>query len=245
MHKSRKIAIIGCGPPNHTHMYKGKKRSVGEMIAHQITEKSAHKASVHEPPENIRDFPDVKAEAIIIPGSSYNWDNESIVRNDWMKKLLDFIRSVHGKKPILGICFGHQAIALAFGSHILRLGDDVVAEVGAHNVSLTAAGTQDAIFKGVPEQFAAMFSHSFYVQNIPENGVLLAKNDIVEVQGFRLGENTYGVQFHPDYDSEIMSQVVKGDKIKKARNPDEIKLAPETRLDRLVLDNFFQLVAML
>jgi GMP synthase-like glutamine amidotransferase len=41
-------------------------------------------------------------------------------REDWIERLGGFIRSVHGKRPFVGICFGHQMLAHAMGGEVAK-----------------------------------------------------------------------------------------------------------------------------
>ena len=68
------------------------------------------------------DFPEGKFDAYVISGSNKNPDRESIANTPWMRELLSFIRIHHENKvPMLGICFGHQMMAVAFGAKAYKL----------------------------------------------------------------------------------------------------------------------------
>lgn len=94
--------------------------------------------------------------------------------------------------PYLGICFGAQALAAAFGCPVGGR-DDGLAEYGFYPLRATAAGAE--LFDGLTHVFQ---SHYQACLSVPHGGVLLASSEAFDVQAFRLGPAAYGVQFHPD-----------------------------------------------
>ena len=72
--------------------------------------------------------------------------------------LLDVIRTYAGRKPILGVCLGHQAIGQAFGAQLVNLSDVF------HGVQTPCFQTEkDYIFQGIPKQFPVGRYHSWVV----------------------------------------------------------------------------------
>lgn len=94
--------------------------------------------------------------------------------------------------PYLGICFGAQALAAAFGCAVQGRHDGL-AEYGFYSLQATADGAE--LFDGLTHVFQ---SHYQACLSVPEGGVLLASSEAFEVQAFRVGAAAYGVQFHPD-----------------------------------------------
>jgi GMP synthase (glutamine-hydrolysing) len=105
----------------------------------------------------------------------------------WLEELLE--RSV----PTLGICLGSQLIARAAGSWVGPLDEP---EVGWFEVELTKEGAADPVLSALPPRFDALQWHH-YGHGLPEGAVALAQNS-ASLQGFRLGEACWGVQFHPE-----------------------------------------------
>ena len=96
--------------------------------------------------------------------------------------------------PVLGLCLGAQLIARAFGQEVYRFGG---LEVGYPSVYLTPAGQRDALFSGISAEQRVMQMHedSF---DLPQDAVLLMRNDVCENQAFRIGSSIYGIQAHPE-----------------------------------------------
>lgn len=105
-------------------------------------------------------------------------------------------------KPYLGICLGHQLLAVALGGEVARMARP---EVGLGSVSLTEAGRADPIFAGLPERIEAFQWHGVEVTRMPPSAVALAENGACAAQAMRVGENAYGVQFHPEIVGETVA----------------------------------------
>ena len=77
-------------------------------------------------------------------------------------------------------------------------------EIGTTNIELSTAAADDILFNGLPAVFQGHVCHSQTVTRLPENTVHLAKNDFEPNHAFRIGSFAWGVQFHPEYDEDIM-----------------------------------------
>lgn len=110
--------------------------------------------------------------------------------------LLDVIRTYAGKKPILGVCLGHQAIGEFFGGKLENLSDVF------HGVA--TEGTQygtDPIFEGLPQRVIMGRYHSWVVSkdNFPACLEVTAESDEGQVMALRHREyDIHGIQFHPE-----------------------------------------------
>jgi anthranilate synthase component 2 len=110
--------------------------------------------------------------------------------------LLDVIRAYAGRKPILGVCLGHQAIGEVFGAKLVKL-DDVY-----HGVA--TEGTQfgnDEIFSGLPNRITMGRYHSWVVarDGFPDCLEVTAESDDKQIMALRHREyNIRGIQFHPE-----------------------------------------------
>ncbi len=110
--------------------------------------------------------------------------------------LCDVIRRYAGKKPILGVCLGHQAIGEVFGSKLENLSDVF------HGVA--TEGTQfgnDALFSGLPQRITMGRYHSWVVSKeaFPECLEVTAESDEGQIMALKHKElNIRGIQFHPE-----------------------------------------------
>lgn len=104
--------------------------------------------------------------------------------------------------PMVGICFGHQIMAQAFGG---EAGNHLKGpEIGTVSISLTEAAAEDPLFSTLSETFSGHATHTQCALTLPPDGVLLARNDYEPHQAFRYGDHVWGIQFHPEFDEEAM-----------------------------------------
>jgi anthranilate synthase component 2 len=108
----------------------------------------------------------------------------------------EVIKSYAGRKPILGICLGHQAIGEAFGAKLLNIGNVV------HGVATPAHLTvKDYLFEGLPTDIEVGRYHSWVVD---ENGLpacleVTSRSDDGYIMSLRHREfDIRGIQFHPE-----------------------------------------------
>lgn len=108
---------------------------------------------------------------------------------------VDIIKRYVGKKPILGVCLGHQAVGYAHGANIVR------AERLLHGKTSPIIHDGKTIFKDLPNPFEATRYHSLLVeeQSLPLEFEISAWTDEGEIMGIRHRElPVEGVQFHPE-----------------------------------------------
>ena len=110
--------------------------------------------------------------------------------------LLEVIRHYAGRKPILGVCLGHQAIGEVFGGQLTNL------STVFHGVA--TEGTQlgnDYLFDGLPERITMGRYHSWVVdrEGWPEALEVTALSDEGQVMALRHRKmDIHGIQFHPE-----------------------------------------------
>ncbi len=110
--------------------------------------------------------------------------------------LLDVIRTYAGKKPMLGVCLGHQAIGEVFGGKLTNLTDVF------HGVA--TEGTQfgnDYIFDAMPKRITMGRYHSWVVDKagFPNSLEITAESDEGQIMALRHREyDIHGIQFHPE-----------------------------------------------
>ena len=106
------------------------------------------------------------------------------------------IKAYAGRKPILGICLGHQAIGEAFGARLLNIGNVV------HGVATPAHITaQDYLFEGLPDDLEVGRYHSWVVDRdgLPECLEVTGVSDDGYIMSMRHKEyDIRGIQYHPE-----------------------------------------------
>lgn len=111
--------------------------------------------------------------------------------------LLD--RVVPADFPFLGACYGIGTVGAHQGARIdRRFGEPI----GVVDVATTRAGAGDPLLAGLPPTFPAFVGHKEAISELPPGATLLASSATCPVQMFRVGENVYATQFHPELDLE-------------------------------------------
>ncbi|AFM25444.1 type 1 glutamine amidotransferase [Desulfomonile tiedjei] len=108
--------------------------------------------------------------------------------------------------PVIGICGGHQALALAFGGKVGPINgseDDCIpykknpTEKGRHNIFVVA---DDPLFQGMGKTLNLVQNHYDEVKKLPPGFVRLAENDLCRHQIIKHPTKpAYGVQAHTEY----------------------------------------------
>jgi anthranilate synthase component 2 len=110
----------------------------------------------------------------------------------------EVVARLSGRVPILGVCLGHQAIAVAYGGRVVR------ARRVMHGKVSPVHHEGTGIFEGMPSPFMATRYHSLVVdrEGLPAELEITAWTEESEdavIQGLRHREHeTWGVQFHPE-----------------------------------------------
>lgn len=143
---------------------------------------------------------------IIITGSHSFVTDEvpwSVELEKWIPSLLD------AGIPIFGICYGHQLLARAAGGYVDFHPQGK--EIGTARVHLLPDCAQDVLFRSLPQAFPAHVTHSQSVVRLPPEATRLAFNTYEPHHAFRIEDCAWGVQFHPEYNAEIMRCYIKED----------------------------------
>jgi len=95
--------------------------------------------------------------------------------------------------PVLGVCFGHQLLACAFGAQVVRDGRHVLEMVK------TTVVKDDPLFEGLPRSMMLMESRYEVVNSLPDGFTLLARSATSRIATMKHPTRLlYGVQFHPE-----------------------------------------------
>lgn len=98
--------------------------------------------------------------------------------------------------PTLGICLGGQLLALVGGGEVRA--EHGVAERGATRIVPTPDADADPLVRALGSGASMIQNHQDQITALPDGAVLLASSADVVNQAFRLGENVWGLQFHPE-----------------------------------------------
>ncbi|CAA7601041.1 Glutamine amidotransferase type 1 domain protein [Acididesulfobacillus acetoxydans] len=102
--------------------------------------------------------------------------------------------------PFLGICGGHQHLALAYGGSVRRC------YYGNEEKGFTSVGVikQSRLTDGLPEEFPVFQYHNCEIAELPPGFEVLMQSQKCRIQAVKLkGKEVYGVQFHPErFDAE-------------------------------------------
>lgn len=186
-------------------------------------------------------LPDYKAVSGVIITGSHAMVTD---RQPWSEFTADWLRAIPADSvPVLGICYGHQLLAHAWGGTVgyHPRGE----EVGTVAIELTAAGRMDPLMGVMPMQFPGHVIHAQTVLQLPQQAELLAFNEFEPHHAFVLNGNQWGVQFHPEFNAvieQICIRELRSELEQTGRDPAAIEATVfEHPFGRQLLQRFFAL----
>ncbi|HEU5073261.1 MAG TPA: glutamine amidotransferase [Polyangiaceae bacterium] len=125
--------------------------------------------------------------------------------------------------PVLGVCFGHQMLAQALGGRVAR--NPRGREIGTVELALHA---DDPLFRDDERSFRVNMSHVDTVVELPASAEIVGSTKLDACAAVRFGERAWGVQFHPEFDREIVGHyaMARADSLREeGLDPDAIAAA--------------------
>lgn len=154
-----------------------------QLIARRIRELNVY-CEIH--PWNKIPKIETNVKGVIFSGSPFSVRDASSPRPD--------LSEIKGKIPLLGVCFGAQFLAHHFGGEVLP---SSTREYGRANLSFV--DSNNILTKGMSNDSQVWMSHGDTIARIPSNYSIISSTKDVAVAGFVInGEQTYGIQFHPE-----------------------------------------------
>jgi GMP synthase (glutamine-hydrolysing) len=139
---------------------------------------------------------------VLVGGGPFNSSDppaeKSAVQHRVEKELAGLLDEIVARDfPFFGACYGVGTLGVHQGGIIDRTYAEPISSV---RVQLTEAGVVDPILAGMAGEFDAFVGHKEACSVLPPSAVLLATSESCPVQMFRVGQNLYATQFHPELD---------------------------------------------
>jgi GMP synthase (glutamine-hydrolysing) len=154
-----------------------------QLIARRVRELNVYCEIVpfHSIPELTED-----TKGVILSGSPFSVNDTEAPQPD--------LEHIIGSLPVLGVCYGAQLMAKINGSEITPSN---TREYGRANIK--SIDSNNPLFKDIPINSQVWMSHGDTISKLPVNFEIIASTFDVAVAAYHIhGENTYGIQFHPE-----------------------------------------------
>ena len=140
----------------------------------------------------------IECSAYVITGSA------AAVYDDlpWIPPFLDFLHKVRGKAKLVGICFGHQAMAKAFGGEVVKSPKGWAVGMHRYEIVEPPPGMRE------PLAFAIPAFHQDQVVTLPPGARVLAASDFTPFASIGYDDNTVSVQGHPEFSPAFSAALI-------------------------------------
>ena len=142
--------------------------------------------------------------AIIAGGSPFDVSCPENKKSDVQKRIESFFNHLFDQIiandfPFLGICSGNGLLGKYYGTEISGTYAEPISSV---TLTVTNKGEKDDLLHGLPKQFLALVGHKEACNSLPQGAILLVTSETCPVQMFRIKNNIYATQFHPESDGD-------------------------------------------
>ena len=167
--------------PNYESLFMDLFAAIGEQVSYQIFQ-----TWQGELPSCIN-----TNEVYLVPGSL----DSAYDDKPWIVSLLKWIEKAYCRgAKMMGVCFGHQAIARALGGEVRRYQGGFGAGVRASQV---IDERMKPYFAG--QQMHLLYSHNDQVVSLPQDSMLCATSDFCRNESYRIGNQVITFQGHPEF----------------------------------------------
>lgn len=167
-------------------------------------------------------------------------------RLPWSERTAGWIRdAMDAGLPLFGVCYGHQLMAHALGGRVDYLPGG--REIGTQPIELSPRQEGDPLTRGIRDGFRAHTTHEQSVLDPPPGATILARSARDPHQLLRYGPNAVSVQFHPEFNAEVMRAYIRrkhAELRREGADPDRIfNAVAATPMARRLLRQFAHLHA--
>ena len=156
---------------------------------------NTYRAYLGEYPENIDD-----CDGYVFSGSPVSVNAPDV----WIDETLDYIRRLHAvEKSMIGICFGHQAIAKALGGKVAESPEGW--SLGSITVRFSGQASWMIPQKDALQLFAA---HCEQVVIPPNRAKILGRTDACPIASFSIGNHIFTTQHHPEMTAKFVASAI-------------------------------------
>jgi GMP synthase (glutamine-hydrolysing) len=154
-----------------------------QLIARRVRELNVY-CEIHP----FNEIPEINdhIKGVILSGSPFSVRGDDVPNPD--------LNGIRKKLPTLGVCYGAQLMAQHEGGVVAP---SEIREYGRANLAYINRDSE--LMKGISDGSQVWMSHGDTILEHPENFEVISSTHDVEVAGYKIkGEDTYGIQFHPE-----------------------------------------------